>query len=323
MGWSETLILACYAVQFYIRITFITYRHNAVELRHLRYFIAVAEAEGFARAADRLHVTQPALSRQVRELEEELQVKLLHRSKRGVTVTAAGRAFLDDAHRLLLDLERANLRARGIQSGKLGTLTIGLTDPFSWHRAVTESIRTFRRANPDVALSVIVMNSRDQLVALREGRLSGGFLLSRPADERNFEAIKVLADRIMVAVSKTSRFARQRPNCLADFAGETFFWFPRGVNPVYYDDIIRACRRGKLEANIFEGGLNDTANLSLVAAGLGCTFVPSEARRRKPQNVVLLPVEDLNVELTMEFVWRAENCSPALGNFIKVLEANT
>jgi DNA-binding transcriptional LysR family regulator len=295
-----------------------------VELRHLRYFIVVAESGGFARAATHFHVTQPALSRQVQDLEEELQVALLNRSKRGVILTAAGKAFLEDSHQILLYLERARVRAQRTQSGKMGTLTIGLVDSFSWQKIITRSIRAFCKDNPDVALSVDVMQSRAQLAALREGRLSGGFLFRRPAAEKkDLETVKLLSDRIMVAVSDASPLAQHPPKRLAGFTGETLFCIPRRLNPLYYDEIIQTCRQAELEANIVEGGMNDTANLALVAAGLGCAFVPSEIRRRKPQEVVLLPINDLEVYLTLEFAWHRENCDPALKNFVRSVKTST
>jgi DNA-binding transcriptional LysR family regulator len=294
-----------------------------VEIRHLRYFVAIADSGGFARAATGMNVTQPALSRQMQDLEQELEVRLFSRSKRGVQLTDAGKAFLEDAQHILAHLERAQIRARRVQSGKAGALTIGMPDPFSWHRIVTESIRVFRRNHPDVALTVIVMHSREQLTALRQGRLSGGFVLSRPQDEGDFEAIKVLADPVMVAVPNTSPFAQRPPKRLAELAGEDFFWFPRKINPVYFDEVMQTCQKNGLEPRMLEGGMSDTANLSLVAAGLGCTFVPSEARHRKPENVVLVPISDLKVTLRMEFVWRSENSSQVLKNFIQVVKANT
>jgi DNA-binding transcriptional LysR family regulator len=290
-----------------------------LEIRHLRYFIAIAESGGFARAASRLHVAQPALSRQIRDLEEELDVTLFDRGKRGVRLTYPGECFLDDSRRLLSQLERAQKKARRAQTGEVGALKIGLVESFSWNDVITGSIRAFRNQNPNVTLTMLVMSTAEQLAAIRDRRLTGGFLLNRPRQEKTFDGIKIFTDKVLIAVSDTSPFARRPPKHIAELAQEDFFWFPRRVNPVYYDEIIHACQKSGLTPKIVQGGLNDTANLSLVAAGLGCTFVPAETKYRKPKNVVLVAVDDLDVTITMEFIWHRENRQQALRNFIDIL----
>jgi DNA-binding transcriptional LysR family regulator len=291
-----------------------------VELRHLRYFIAVAECGGFIRAADYLHVAQPALSRQIRDLEAELKVVLFERSGRGVRLTFAGQGFLQDARHLLASLEQAESRARRAQSGELGELSIGMIEAFTWHEVIIRSIRSFRDRSPDVVLTVAPMNSPEQLTAIRDRRLTAGFLCDRPLEDKTFDGVEVLTDGELLAVPDTSRFAAHPPQRLHELADEDCVFFPRTVNPQYYDKVIQACRESGFMPKIVQWGTNDSSNLSLVAAGLGYTFVPCNARWRKPRNVVLVPVEDLNIVSTMEFVWRRDNQQQALKNFVALFK---
>jgi DNA-binding transcriptional LysR family regulator len=290
-----------------------------VEIRHLRYFVASAEFGGFAQAAARLHVAQPALSRQIRDLETELNVTLFQRTKRGARLTDAGECFLADVQRLLADLQQAQLRAARMQSGNLGAISVGLVESFAWHDVIINSIHSFRELYPQVLLSVPMMSSPEQLADIRDGRLSAGFLFDRPRDDKALDGTKILCDRVRLAVHKNSPFAQHPPQRLAELANENFFWFTRKINPSFYDIVMRACQKSGLSPRIVEGGSTDSTNLSFVAAGLGCTFVPSEAKWRKPKNVVIVPVGDLEVARDMELVWRKDNQQPVLRNFIDLV----
>ncbi len=294
-------------------------RRHTVEIRHLRYFVASAEFGGFAQAAARLHVAQPALSRQIRDLETELNVTLFERTKRGARLTSTGECFLVDVQRLLADLEQAQLRATRVQNGKLGTISVGLVESFAWHDVIIQSIHSFRDLYPDVLLSMLIMSSPEQLAAIRDGRLSAGLLFDRPHDDKSLDGTKILRDRVRVAVPRSSPFAQHPPQRLAEFANENFFWYTRKMNPAFYDIVMRACQKSGFSPHLIEGGANDSTNLSFVAAGLGCTFVPSEAKWRKPKNVVILPVADLEVSRDMELAWLKDNRQPVLRNFIDLV----
>ena len=294
-----------------------------MEIRHLRYFVASAEFGGFAQAAARLHIAQPALSRQIRDLEAELNVTLFQRTKRGARLTSTGEYFLADVKRLLSDLEQAQLRVSRAQGGQLGTISVGLVESFAWHHVIINSIHSFRDLYPQVLLSMLIMSSPEQLAAIRDGRLSAGLLFDRPRDDKALDGIKILRDRVRLAVPRNSFFAQNPPQRLAQLANENFFWYTRKMNPSFYDIIMRACQKSGLSPHLVEGGANDSTNLSFVAAGLGCTFVPSEAKWRKPRNVVIVPVGDLNVSRDMEVVWRKDNQQPVLRNFIELLRSQS
>jgi DNA-binding transcriptional LysR family regulator len=292
-----------------------------LELRHLRYFVACAESGGIARAADRLGVAQPALSRQIRDLENEMNVKLFERTKQGAKLTYPGEVFLADVQRLMDDLKEAQFRASLAQAGKFGALRVCLVESFSWHDVVVDSIHSFRLRNPEVALNVSVMPSPEQLTALREGRISAGFLFDRPRDDDSLEGVEILNDPVWLAVHERSHWAKHPPRRLAELADETFYWFTRRMNPAFYDILMAACQKSGLAPRMVEGGSTDSTNLSFVAAGLGCTFLSAQAKWRKPRNVKIVPVGDLKIIRRMELVWRKDNQQPALRNFIEMFRA--
>src|SRR5882724_6975912 len=147
-----------------------------MELRHLRYFVAVGEEEHYGRAARRLHIAQPALSRQIQDLEAEIGFQLFDRLPRGVKISTAGRQFLEDARRILRQVEEATERARRVARGQSGTLRVGFTENASWHGVVPDSFRHFRERIPDGELQLNPMASLEQLEAVRAGQLDAGFI---------------------------------------------------------------------------------------------------------------------------------------------------
>ena len=291
-----------------------------MELRHLRYFLAVAENKGFVKAASQLHVAQPALSRQIRDLERELGVHLFERAKSGVTLTFAGACFLEDVQRIFSILEIAEARARRAESGYSGAISIGVVESFAWHEAITQTLQKFQRQCPEVALNVALMGSPEQLAAIRDERLTAGFLFDRDPEDETLQGTKVLTTRAVLAVPESSPYATHPPERLSQLNNDDFVFIQRARNPAYYDRIIHACHGAGLTPRIIQSGTTDSSNLCLVAAGLGVTIVPAAVESRKPRGVVLVPVGDLRVESTMELVWRRNLQLPVLDNFVRILE---
>ena len=291
-----------------------------MELRHLRYFLSVAENKGFGKAAAQLHIAQPALSRQIRDLEEELGVRLFERSKQGVALTFPGQCFAEDVQRIFALLGDAQTRVRRAQSGYSGSISIGVVESYAWHETITASLRNFQRQFPDVVLNVSLMSSPEQLVAIRAERLSAGFLFDRDLEDQTLDGIEVLTSGTVLAVPEGSPYASRPPERLAGLGEESFVFMERIRNPSYYDRVIHACHSAGLTPKIVQSGTNDSSNLSLVAAGLGLTFVPAAVESRKPRGVVLVPVSDLHLESRMELVWRRDRRLPALENFVRILE---
>jgi DNA-binding transcriptional LysR family regulator len=170
-----------------------------MELRHLRYFVAVGEEEHFGRAAQRLRVAQPALSRQIQDLEREIGFKLFDRLSRGVKISSAGRLFLDEARRILQQLNEATERAQRVARGQSGTLRIGFTENTSWRGVVPDSLRFFREHYHDAELQLNPLPSLHQLEAVRSGRLDAGFMLNPPKPDRELNQLPVAVHSLALA----------------------------------------------------------------------------------------------------------------------------
>ena len=288
-----------------------------MELRHLRYFVAVGDEQHYGRAALRLRVVQPALSRQIQDLEEEVGFKLFERLPRGVKLSPAGKLFLEDARRILQDVNEAAARAARVARGQSGTLRVGFSENASWRGVVPESLRRFREIQPDAELQLQPLPSLEQLEAIRSGRLDAGFVLDMPKADPELERLRVAIQRIELAVPTGHALTKLKELRLRDLTDASFVWFPRRASPALYDRLMRECFRGGLKSpRIVQDGLNEATILSLVATGLGVGWVLGTARWRCPKSVVITSVVDLNVPLLLALAWRKDNKSPLLASFV-------
>jgi DNA-binding transcriptional LysR family regulator len=262
-------------------------------------------------------VAQPALSRQIQDLEKELGFNLFERLPRGVKLNAAGKLFLEDARRVLQELSEAAVRAGRVASGRSGTLRVGFTENASWRGVVPDSFRRFRERQPDAELQLQPDASLAQLEAIRSGRLDAGFLNFMPNSDPELDQLFVARQHVELAAPKRHPLTRLKKVRLRDLTDAPFVWFPRRANPAFYDQMMRECYRGGLKSpHIVQEGVNEPTILSLVSTGMGVGWVLATARWRCPESVVILPVVDLNMPLTLALVWRKDNASPLLANFI-------
>src|ERR1700681_2939149 len=288
-----------------------------MELRHLRYFMAVGEEQHYGRAARRLRVAQPALSRQVQDLEEEIGFELFERLPRGVKLSAAGKLFLEDVRRILQEVNEAAARAGRVALGHSGTLRVGFTENASWRGAVPESFRRFRELHPDAELQLQPFSSLEQLDAIRSGRLDAGFVNFMPKSDPDLDQLFVAIQHVELAAPKRHPLTKLKKLRLRDLTDAPFVWFPRWASPAFYDRLMHECYRGGLKSpRIVQEGLNEATILSLVATGLGVGWVLGTARWRCPETVVILSVVDLNMPLRWVLAWRRDNASPLLANYI-------
>jgi DNA-binding transcriptional LysR family regulator len=288
-----------------------------MELRHLRYFVAVGEEQHYGRASRRLRVAQPALSRQIQDLEEEIGFKLFERLPRGVKLNPAGKLFLEDARRILQEISDAAARAARVARGRSGTLRVGFTENASWRGVVPDSFRRFREKQPDAELQLHPAASLDQIEAIRAGRLDAGFVNFMPDADPELDQLAVGNPHVELAVPKRHPLAKLKKARLRDLVDAAFVWFPRWAGPAFYDQLMEACYRGGLKSpRIVQEGNNEATILSLVSTGLGVGWVLGTARWRSPATVAILPVVDLNVTLRLALAWRRDNTSPLLASFI-------
>jgi len=292
-----------------------------MELRHLRYFVAVGEEQHYGRAAERLHVAQPALSRQIQDLEQEIGVRLFDRLPRGVRLSAAGGSFLDDARRILQQVNEAAMRAGRVARGQSGTLRVGFTESASWHGVVPDSLRHFRAMQPEAELQLYPSASLEQMDAVRSGRLDTGFVFSMPKSDSDLDQLLVAVHNLVLAAPKGHPLTKIRKLRLRQLNDMPFVWFPRRQSPGYYDRLMQTCFRGGLKTpNIVQEAVDQATMLSLVSCRLGVAFVSEPTRWRRPAGVVLLPVEDLNLPLPLSLIWRKDNASPLLARFLADVE---
>src|SRR5215207_3521737 len=194
-----------------------------MELRHLRYFVAVAEELHFGRAAERLRIAQPPLSRQIRDLEREIGSALFERGSRGVELTPAGLAFLPEARLTLAQAERAQRTAQRAARGETGRLRVGFVEAATFSGILPDVLGFFRMHLPDIGLSLFEMDSLQQAEAFRDGRIDLGILHSPPADaDRWLRAESVYSDPLVAALPHTHRLAGRARLALADLAGDSF-----------------------------------------------------------------------------------------------------
>ncbi|CAG9166532.1 LysR family transcriptional regulator [Cupriavidus pampae] len=289
-----------------------------MELRQLRYFASVAREGSINKAARSHGLAQPALTKQLQRLEEELGVTLFERQPRGMTLTAAGTQFLQDVTRALDDLEAARQRAVDAAVGRLGHLAIGLTILHQLLPAVAEILRRFRQQSPDVSVSVRQVISGPQIDLIRAGELDAGFLYFRPADDPAFDGLLISTQQLALAVPDEPQWTDNPPRRLADLNGRDFLWIPRQVTAYYHDRLIAHFHGAGFMPKVVMEGTDNNSLLTLVTAGMGCAILPEQAAAQDIPSVKFLKLDDLDLRLPLELVWRRDNRSPITQRLIEL-----
>lgn len=284
----------------------------------MRYFVAIAEDEHFGRAAQRIRIAQPALSRQIQLLEAELGVTLFDRLARGVKLSAAGRTFLQHCRHILADLDHAVSETQAVARGESGVLKLGFIEVVAWSGVIPETIMQFRLANPGVRLQPNAMTSLDQIEAILEGRIDAGFLYN-PPDDPLLTALPVTRHTLLLAVPAASDFATRSAVDISELAGQPLISFHRHQSPGYYDQLHREFLRAGLAASIVHEAENEAEMLALVTTGLGIALVNECQRWRKPHGLALIAVTGFDIALDLALVYRSGQPLPALERFIALL----
>lgn len=258
-----------------------------MELRHLRYFIAVAEEGHITRAAERLGMQQPPLSQQIRALERELDVQLFRRKPRGVELTDAGTAFLERARAILDEVDRAFSTARRTARGEQGRVVVGFTGSAPFHPFVPRVIRAFRDRYPLVSLVLEESGSSELVQGLHNEDIDAAFIRSPVADVVGLVVKPLLEEDMLVALPASHSLAREDAALpLPALANEIFILYKRPGGPGLYDTIITACRRAGFSPRVGQEAPRIISTLNLVAAGLGVSIVPASLRRLQMDGVV-------------------------------------
>lgn len=292
---------------------------SAIE-RRLRYFVAVAQAGSLGRAATQLHLAQPALTRHIRLLEDEVGAALFERTARGMRLTSAGQVYLPAAQQLLADMQAAAQAARLAATGRLGHLRLGFSEIYAWHPEVLRALRDSRRAEPGVTFTIEAQLSGGVVQRLRDGHLDmavaypGPATLPAPLDSRRW-----MTDEYRLAVSAGSPLARRPPRRLRDLAEEDFVLFRRDQSPPMYDLILHHFHQRGFSPRIVQEGTSHTTVLALVAAGLGCSVIPQSAQSRIPAGVRLVEVGDMDLRTPIHLIWRTDRPSELIDRFARRL----
>lgn len=287
-----------------------------MELRHLRYFLAVAEELHFGRAAARLHISQPPLSQQIRQLEEELGVVLFHRTKRRVELSDAGRLFLGEARAVLDQARQAKRSVQEAGKGVRGRLSIGFVSS-ACHTVLPQAVREFRRAYPEVEVSLREMIPAAQLAALARREIDIG-LLRPPVTDAELSVESVLAEPLVVALPADHRLAGRRAVPIKALAKEPFVLFPRQHGPGVHDAVLQICHEaGFAPRAAYEPNEMQTI-LAYVAAGLGVSIVPGSLMsfRRGPIAFRRLAGAQASIELAL--AWTRARPSVLVDNFRRI-----
>ena len=261
---------------------------NGVELRHLRYFVAVAEELHFGRAAARLNVAQPGLSQQIQALEQALGVPLFERTSRRVELTAAGATLLAEGKRALAQTERALDRARRAGRGEIGRLTVASIGSATYD-VVPALLREHRRRFPEVELVLREMSTPAQVHALRGGEIDVGFL-RLPADTHDLVASTVREETMLLMLPESHPLAARDEVPLGALAGEPLILFPASPRPSWADTVITACREAGFEPRVAQEAMESATVVSFVAADVGLALVPQGLRVLVRPGVVCRPV---------------------------------
>jgi len=264
-----------------------------VELRYLRYFVAVAEEGHITRAAERLGMQQPPLSQRMRALEDELGVQLLRRRPRGVELTEAGRTLLIDARAILAHLDHAFAATRRTARGEQGRIAVGFTSSAPFHPFVPRVIRAFREAFPLVSLTLDESGTIELVDSLRRESVDVAFVRTRVSDTEGLVVIPLLEEAMLVAVPRGHALAEGRGAVtLQALAGETFVVYRRPSGPGLYDAIIAACHAAGFSPIVGQEAPRIVSTLNLVAAGLGVCLVPASLQRMHMDDVVYRRLRD-------------------------------
>lgn len=287
-----------------------------MDLRRLRYFVALAEELHFGRAARRLHVVQPALSQQLRALEEEIGAALVERTTRSVKLTAAGATLLGQARRVLADVEHAVLSTQRAARGATGHLAIGFVSAAAL-RVLPATLSAFRAEQPGVQIAVHEMGTAEQLRALEEERIDVGFVLP-PADAGKL-AMETVYDEPLVAVLPVGhRLAKRKTVTLASLAGEDVVWMQRGSEPRLYERYLQVCLQAGYVPRIAYEVERLESMLALVAAGLGVSHAPASTGRTPRRGVVCVPMVRPRLRAGVGVAYSRENRSPSLAPFLAI-----
>lgn len=294
-----------------------------MELRHLRYFIAVAEELNFSRAAERLHMAQPPLSQQIRALEDEIETQLFDRTKRPLQLTLAGQVFLEEARLALAQVENAVKTAKRASRGEIGRLIVGFNSSMA-NCLLPDILRVYRDRFPKVELIWRELVTSLQLQALRDRHLDVGFfhLMSSMLQESDLCSVTIWQESLIAALPEKHRLVNTNQVSLTELAQESFILPSREFAPGLSEQIEHLCQQFGFSPNVIQEGTMMLTILGLVAGGVGIALLPANAQNIQRKGVIYKSIAESTPTIPMAAVWRADDNSPILREFLEVTRAS-
>ncbi|MBH8554240.1 LysR family transcriptional regulator [Nostocaceae cyanobacterium CENA357] len=287
-----------------------------MELRHLRYFIAVAEELHFSKAAEKLHIAQPPLSQQIQQLEAELGVKLFHRkTKRQIQLTEAGKVFLQEAYQLLVQLETAIALTQKIGRGETGQLRIGFTSLVIYD-LLPLILRQFHEQFLEVELVLRELTTSQQEQALRDSLIHVGFA-HPPLEDDTLSYHCIHKQTLVVALSSTHLLAQEEHICVRSLLSEPLIMFPRYLAPGLYERIMSLFQQENFKPNITQEAIQMQTIIGLVSAGMGVAVIPSSLQNLQRSGIVYRPIFEQAPVIETAVIWQHNGLTPIVENFLQ------
>ncbi len=290
-----------------------------MDLRQLRYFVAVAEELNFTRAALKLGMAQPPLSQQIMQLERQLGGRLFERNRNGVALTEIGEALFPDAVILLRSAAVLEQKAQLIASGSHGSLKLGFTVSASFHPVVPGLIRTFRQSWPDVHMDLVENTTVQLFESVRVGAIDVAFVRTSASPDQNVVVETLLGEPMLVAVPSTHRAANQKTIALESLAEETFIFYPRTVGVGLYRTVVNACEAAGFKPIEGIEAPQLTSVITFVAAGMGISVIPATMSQLQAEGVAYLEIEGASVVAELAIAHRRKPQSTTLQAFLRLV----
>lgn len=288
-----------------------------MEIKQIRYFVTLAEEQSFSRAAARLHMTQPPLTRQIQQLEESMGVTLFERHNRGVTLTDAGQTFLAEARKLLTLAEQALDKTRLAEQGAIGRIDIGVFGSAILN-FIPQLLLSFRARYPNVEVALYTMSKPSQIKALREGRLTIGFNRFM-AQESDMVVESVLKEPLCVALPSRHALAGRASLSVKELEHEPFILFPNNTRPSLADEVVGLCRAEGFEPLVAQETSDVVSCIALVSTGFGIALAPASARSLQLPGVTYIPMAEPAPLVELSCMYRRGDHSPILMTFLDIL----
>jgi len=288
-----------------------------MELRLLKSFVAVAEEGAIGRAAARLNITQPPLTRQMQQLEEEIGAQLFNRNARGIETTEVGRLFLQEAKNILALADQALERTLQASQGKLGRIDIGIFGSGIFG-IIPKMLLAYRQAFPEVNVVLHSLNKGEQVAALRQRRLTVGFnrLLQ---DAPDIDSEVILWEPLYLAINRTEPLSREREIPWLELANHPLVLFPSGSRPSFIDRVLELCRQDGFQPKVVQEVGDAVNGVALVASGFGVCIVPESATNLKLPGVLYRPLKrNPPPKVDLSCIYRAGDDSPILQSFLAI-----